>query len=139
MKPHPAQGVRCAIYTRKSSEEGLEQDFNSLDAQREACSAYMRPQNRKDAIDKAGELNRTPSESHDVEITLGTNHSGRQFLKQVFNVVLERRKLVIQVADRVSCFVQGLKQSLLAQVNPRSVFGQFVPRSDEPCIIGQDS
>ena len=29
--------VRCAIYTRKSSEEGLEQSFNSLDAQREAC------------------------------------------------------------------------------------------------------
>jgi len=33
--------VRCAIYTRKSSEDGLEQDFNSLDAQREACSAYI--------------------------------------------------------------------------------------------------
>lgn len=33
--------VRCAIYTRKSSEEGLEQDFNSLDAQFEACSAYV--------------------------------------------------------------------------------------------------
>jgi DNA invertase Pin-like site-specific DNA recombinase len=33
--------VRCAIYTRKSSEEGLEQGFNSLDAQREACSAYI--------------------------------------------------------------------------------------------------
>lgn len=32
---------RCAIYTRKSSEEGLEQAFNSLDAQREACSAYI--------------------------------------------------------------------------------------------------
>jgi len=31
----------CAIYTRKSSEEGLEQGFNSLDAQREACSAYI--------------------------------------------------------------------------------------------------
>ena len=31
--------VRCAIYTRKSSEEGLEQEFNSLDAQREACEA----------------------------------------------------------------------------------------------------
>jgi DNA invertase Pin-like site-specific DNA recombinase len=31
----------CAIYTRKSSEEGLEQDFNSLDAQREACAAYI--------------------------------------------------------------------------------------------------
>jgi DNA invertase Pin-like site-specific DNA recombinase len=33
--------LRCAIYTRKSSEEGLEQDFNSLDAQREACQAYI--------------------------------------------------------------------------------------------------
>lgn len=36
--------VRCAIYTRKSSEEGLEQEFNSLDAQREACEAYVRSQ-----------------------------------------------------------------------------------------------
>ncbi len=35
---------RCAIYTRKSSEEGLEQDFNSLDAQREACEAYIASQ-----------------------------------------------------------------------------------------------
>ena len=33
--------LRCAIYTRKSSEDGLEQDFNSLDAQREACEAYI--------------------------------------------------------------------------------------------------
>ncbi|WP_298565067.1 DUF3489 domain-containing protein [uncultured Aliiroseovarius sp.] len=31
--------IRCAIYTRKRSEDGLEQDFNSLDAQREACKA----------------------------------------------------------------------------------------------------
>jgi len=38
MKPNP---LACAIYTRKSSEEGLEQDFNSLDAQREACAAYI--------------------------------------------------------------------------------------------------
>ncbi len=35
---------RCAIYTRKSSEEGLEQEFNSLDAQREACEAYIASQ-----------------------------------------------------------------------------------------------
>jgi len=38
------RAVRCAIYTRKSSEEGLEQDFNSLDAQREACEAYVSSQ-----------------------------------------------------------------------------------------------
>jgi site-specific DNA recombinase len=35
---------RCAVYTRKSSEEGLDQTFNSLDAQREACIAYIQSQ-----------------------------------------------------------------------------------------------
>ena len=33
--------LRCAIYARKSSDEGLDQEFNSLDAQREACEAYI--------------------------------------------------------------------------------------------------
>ena len=37
----PAKRLRCAIYTRKSSDEGLEQAFNSLDAQREACAAFI--------------------------------------------------------------------------------------------------
>ena len=36
--------LRCAIYTRKSSEEGLDQEFNSLDAQREACAAFIASQ-----------------------------------------------------------------------------------------------
>ena len=36
--------IRCAIYTRKSTEEGLEQEFNSLQAQREACEAYIKSQ-----------------------------------------------------------------------------------------------
>src|SRR5882757_9503836 len=40
----PTKAFRCAIYTRKSSEEGLEQDFNSLDAQRESCDAYIKSQ-----------------------------------------------------------------------------------------------
>ena len=39
-----ARALRCAIYTRVSTEQGLEQDFNSLDAQREACGAYIRSQ-----------------------------------------------------------------------------------------------
>lgn len=38
------RALRCAVYTRKSSDEGLEQDFNSLDAQREACAAYIKSQ-----------------------------------------------------------------------------------------------
>ena len=42
--PSRATRVRCAIYTRKSSDEGLDQEFNSLDAQREACTAYIRSQ-----------------------------------------------------------------------------------------------
>ena len=37
----PGGTIRCAVYTRKSTEEGLEQAFNSLDAQREACEAYI--------------------------------------------------------------------------------------------------
>ena len=40
-RPNSGAMVRCAIYTRKSSEDGLEQEFNSLDAQREACEAYI--------------------------------------------------------------------------------------------------
>ena len=44
MKPSSGSRVRCAIYTRKSSEEGLEQSFNSLQAQREACEAYVASQ-----------------------------------------------------------------------------------------------
>ena len=40
----PGQRLRCAIYTRKSTEEGLEQEFNSLHAQREACEAYIASQ-----------------------------------------------------------------------------------------------
>ena len=39
-----AKRLRCAIYTRKSTDEGLEKDFNSLDAQREACAAFIQSQ-----------------------------------------------------------------------------------------------
>ena len=44
MSVQDRRSIRCAIYTRKSSEEGLEQSFNSLDAQREACLAYIQSQ-----------------------------------------------------------------------------------------------
>ena len=44
MKKPVVRKLRCAVYTRKSSEEGLEQEFNSLDAQREACEAYIASQ-----------------------------------------------------------------------------------------------
>src|ERR1700727_843291 len=47
LQPMPAKSgkvPRCAIYTRKSTEHGLDQEFNSLDAQREACEAYVKSQ-----------------------------------------------------------------------------------------------
>ncbi len=43
----PPRLLRCAIYTRKSTEEGLDQEFNSLDAQREAAEAFIRSQRRE--------------------------------------------------------------------------------------------
>src|SRR3954462_4380458 len=42
--PAAVRKLRCAVYTRKSSEEGLDMEFNSLDAQREACEAYVASQ-----------------------------------------------------------------------------------------------
>jgi site-specific DNA recombinase len=45
-QPSPSR-IRCAIYTRKSTEEGLDQDFNSLDAQREAAEAFILSQRRE--------------------------------------------------------------------------------------------
>ena len=44
MKKPVVKKLRCALYTRKSSEEGLDMEFNSLDAQREACEAYVASQ-----------------------------------------------------------------------------------------------
>jgi site-specific DNA recombinase len=48
MKDRSGKGVlRCAIYVRVSTDRGLEQDFNSLDAQREACEAYVKSQSHE--------------------------------------------------------------------------------------------
>jgi len=45
MRPHaPRKLLRCALYTRKSTEHNLDLEFNSLDAQREACEAYIKSQ-----------------------------------------------------------------------------------------------
>src|SRR6266849_2005031 len=44
MSPAPRKAARCAIYTRKSTEHNLDLEFNSLDAQREACEAYIKSQ-----------------------------------------------------------------------------------------------
>ena len=58
--PPATTAVRCAVYTRKSTDEGLEQEFNSLDAQRESAEAYIASQQHEgwicvpDAYDDGG-------------------------------------------------------------------------------------
>lgn len=87
--------TRCAIYTRKSSEEGLEQDFNSLDAQRGACEAYIASQ--------AHEGWRCLPERFD-----DGGHSGgtleRPALQRLLDAVRERRidVMVIYKIDRLT-------------------------------------
>jgi len=68
MPANPIRPLRCAVYTRKSTEHGLDQEFNSLDAQRVACEAYIKsqtslgwkllPQHYDDAAYSGGNLER---------------------------------------------------------------------------------
>jgi hypothetical protein len=54
--PRRKERVRCAIYTRKSSEEGLEQEFNLLQAQRESCEAFIASQRHEKNRTYLGEI-----------------------------------------------------------------------------------
>ena len=87
--------IRCAIYTRKSSEEGLEQDFNSLDAQREACEAYIASQKNEgwealhDRFDDGG---------------ISGGHLERPSLQRLMQAVDEKRvdQIVVYKIDRLT-------------------------------------
>ena len=81
MPAESARSLRCAIYTRKSTEHGLDQEFNSLDAQREACEAYIKnqasqgwkllPQHYDDPAYSGGNLERPALKRLLREIQLG--------------------------------------------------------------------
>ncbi len=87
--------IRCAIYTRKSSEEGLEQDFNSLDAQREACEAYIASQKHEgwelllDCYDDGG---------------ISGGHLDRPALRRLMQAVDDNRvdQIVVYKIDRLT-------------------------------------
>ena len=87
--------IRCAIYTRKSSEDGLEQDFNSLDAQREACEAYIASQKHE-----GWEL--LPDNYDDGGISGG--HLDRPALQRLMQAVDEKRidQIVVYKIDRLT-------------------------------------
>ena len=83
-KPAPK---RCAIYTRKSSEEGLEQEYNSLDAQRDAAEAFVRSQKHegwrllKQGYDDGG---------------ISGGHMERPGLKELLRIFLDHRFAVLR-------------------------------------------
>ena len=91
----PLNSIPCAIYTRKSSEEGLEQNFNSLDAQREACEAYILSQ-------KAEGWRALPTTYDDGGYTGGNME--RPGLKQMMADILSQkiRIVVVYKVDRLT-------------------------------------
>lgn len=91
----PVKRVRCAVYTRKSSEEGLEQAFNSLDAQREAAIAYITSQKHE-----GWEL--IPAHYDDGGYSGGNME--RPALKQLMQDIKDRKVdiIVVYKVDRLS-------------------------------------
>jgi len=93
-----SERIRCAIYTRKSTEDGLEQDFNSLDAQREACEAYVRSQ-------KGMGWTILPKRYDDGGISGGT--MGRPALQELL-ADIERGKVDLVVVYKVDRLTRAL-------------------------------
>ena len=103
------QRILCAIYTRKSSENGLEQEFNSLDAQREVCAAYITSQ-------KAEGWELLPDPYDDGGISGGT--MDRPALKRLLSDIDEGKvdRIVVYKIDRLTRSLAG--------------FAKFVDRLD---------
>ena len=90
--------LKCAIYTRKSTEEGLEQDFNSLDAQREACEAYIKSQQHEGWILVEKQYNDGGFSGGNLE---------RPALKELFKDI-ENNKIDIVVVYKVDRLTRSL-------------------------------
>lgn len=90
--------LKCAIYTRKSTEEGLEQDFNSLDAQREACEAYIKSQQHKGWILVEKQYN---------DVGFSGGNLERPALKELFKDI-ENNKIDIVVVYKVDRLTRSL-------------------------------
>jgi site-specific DNA recombinase len=93
MKKPIVRKLRCAVYTRKSSEEGLDMEFNSLDAQREACEAYV-------ASQKAEGWLLVPDRYDDWGFSGGTLE--RPALQRLIADIEANRVVVVYKIDRLS-------------------------------------
>ena len=90
--------LRCAIYTRKSSEEGLEQEFNSLHAQREECEAFIRSQKHE-----GWSMIATPYDDGGISGRTMVRPALQQLLKDI-----EARKIDVVVVYKVDRLTRSL-------------------------------
>lgn len=113
--------LRCAVYTRKSSEEGLDQEFNSLDAQRDACEAYIASQKAEgwslvhDRYDDGGVSGAT-LERPALQRLLADIEAGRIDVVVVYKIDRLSRALIdfaklVEVFDRNSVTFVSVTQS----------------------------
>jgi site-specific DNA recombinase len=122
MNTKASQKVRCAIYARKSTEEGLEQEFNSLDAQREAAEAYITSQ-------KSSGWQCLPQKYDDGGYT-GGNVDRPAFQRLMADVQADRVDcIVVHKIDRLSRSLMGFARIMEAleqhEVSLVSVTQQF--------------
>jgi hypothetical protein len=108
--------VRCAVYTRKSSEEGLDQEFNSLQAQREACEAFI------------------SSQRHEGWVCLPACYDDGGFSGATMDRPALQRLLTDITARRVDIVVVYKIDQRLAITDFPSLFdtGQRIPQCQEP-------
>ena len=113
--------MRCAVYTRKSTEDGLDQAFNSLDAQREACSAYVLSQRHEgwtllpDAYDDGG-FSGGNMERPGLQRLLGDVKAGRVDVIVIYKVDRLTRSLadfakIVEVLDAAKASFVSISQS----------------------------
>ena len=125
--------LRCAIYTRKSSEEGLDQEFNSLDAQREACTAYISSQRGEgwtasarrydDGGWSGGNMDRPGLKSLLTDIEAGDPKLGayKALLEPDDDLRLTRLAACLRLAEYLERSRAGRVRSLEVSIDPQSV------------------
>ena len=120
--------IRCAIYTRKSAEEGLEQEFNSLDAQREACAAYV-------ASHKAEGWVLLPTVYEDAGLSGGTlERPGLQRLLVDIDAGLVEQIVVYKVARLTCAFYLFIRMMEITDI-----LSQNVPLEDVQYLAGHSN
>lgn len=125
--------IHCAIYTRKSSEEGLEQSFNSLDAQHEACEAFVRSQQHEGwrriaTLYDDGGFSGGNIERPALKRLMADIHAGKVSIVVVYKVDRLSRSLagfakLVEQFDKFNVSFVSVTQ----QFNPTSSMGRLTP------------